>query len=203
MIHVNLLGEKKDRSGAYAIHILTLGGSLLLVIVCCFMMYSGLSEDVQALTQSKQSLETKAQKLRAETKKVEELEDKKKLLGEKLTTIARLKSNKKGPVKVLNDVTVSLPERIWLESVKEKNGYVEINGVSLDNQTVSEFIYRLEQSPYFDQVKLIFSQLYLKDNVNLKQFSLSARLANSLTASKPQPTAEVANSDKVKPKAGA
>jgi hypothetical protein len=50
---------------------------------------------------------------------------------------------------------------------------------------------------------LIFSQLYLKDNVNLKQFSLSARLANSLTASKPQPTAEVANSDKVKPKAGA
>ena len=172
MIKINLLGEKKDNR---AIYILQLGAAvivLLLTIVGCFVVNSIAASQISDMQTEKQDLETKLAKLQKQTEKVADLENKKKTLREKLATIAVLKSRKRGPVHILDDLNGAIPDKAWLLSIKDKSGNLELTGVALDNQVVSTFMYNLEQSKYFGSVELIQSIETEVSGVKMKQFSL-------------------------------
>lgn len=192
MIAINLLGEKPDKRGVYAVQLLSFGACVLITFGVCFFMLAELSSTVEAKRSDKELFEGRLAKLRIKTKKVEELETKRKLLKDKLTTIARIKANKQGPVRVLDDINLSLPERAWLDSITEKDGFVELKGVAIDNQTISQLMFDLEKSKYFQDVKLAFSEMILKDDVKLKQFALSAKLESLLPV---QPEEEKVKAD--------
>jgi len=186
MIRINLLGEKVDRSGAIAVHGLALGAAALLVIFVCFLVQSSLSTRIELATTQKSLLETQVNRLREKTKKVEGLEKDKKLLSEKLTTIARLKAKKTGPVHLLDDITTDIPERSWLTGIKQKSDALEFAGVALDPQTVSSFMTKLGTSLWIGGVELVFSKQAIRDNVPVQEFSLLVKLRNALDASKPK-----------------
>lgn len=180
MVRINLLGEKKDNTGLYVIQAAAAFGLLFIAVISCFFHYDAASSKLEMLTQEKEMLEGQAAKLRERTKKVLELEKKKKLLSEKLTTIAKLKVRKQGPVRVLDDLTLTIPERSWLTNISQKGDELEFRGVALDPQTVSLFMRSIKESKYFEGVDLIYSREYVREGVKLQQFSLSAKLANLL-----------------------
>ncbi|MCB0323734.1 MAG: PilN domain-containing protein [Bdellovibrionales bacterium] len=185
MIRINLLGEKQDKTGIYAIQILSFAAAVLLCLGGCFIAHSTLTSELASLEGEKAVQQSRLAKLRKQTKKVEELEKMRKLREEKLTTIATLKSRKQGPVRVLADLTESVPERAWLLTVTQKGEMVEFGGIALDNQTVSKFMAALEASDYFHSVDLVRSAQYIRDDVKLQQFALSAKLTSLLNLGKP------------------
>lgn len=185
MININLLGEKPDKRGIYSIQIASFIAVVCITMIVCFVVSDKFSTELEAKHGEKELLDARLAKLRVKTKQVEQLENKQKLLKEKLTTIAQIKANKQGPVRVLDDINKSLPERAWLDSINEKGGYVELKGVAIDNQTISQLMFDLEKSKYFDDVKLAFSEMIVKDEVKLKQFSLTAKLASLLNVKLP------------------
>ncbi len=184
MIRINLLGEKQDKSGIYLLQTVALFAVLLCTLTVCFIVHNGKLDTLETVKNEEQTLNTRLVKLQKKTKKVEKLEEKKKLLREKLHTIAQLKANKQGPVRLLDDVTTALPDHSWLESITETSGYLEVNGIALDNQTISLFMYELGKSKFIDQVKLVYSRLFIKENVKLKKFSLNVRLQPTLSLKK-------------------
>ncbi len=177
MIRINLLGEKQDKSAIYALQMLIFGVTMFAAVVACFFVHTSESEAVSQLETEKYELDSKLTKLRQQTKKVEELEEKRKLLKEKLNTIAVLKQNKIGPVRLLDGIAAALPEFSWLLKIEEKEGYVMVDGVALDNQTVSLFMYNVGQIKLIADVKLVYSRNITKDSVTLKEFSLSVQTA--------------------------
>lgn len=180
MIRINLLGEKKDKTPVYVLQIGAFLAVLLLLGSGLSVFHGGLAAKFDLLENEKVLLEAREKKLTERTKHVEELDKSRKLLTEKLITIARLKSKKQGPVRVLDDLTLSIPERAWLTSVEQKGDSLQLSGVALDPQTVSVFMGTLKNSKYFAGVDLIYSRQYLREGVKLQQFSLSARLTNML-----------------------
>ena len=180
MIRINLLGEKKDKTGVYL--------GQILVYCCCLMLSAGIileyhiskHNELGILTRRKESLENQAAKLREKTKAVEELEKNKRLLAEKLLTIAKLKAKKQGPVRLLDNLTQTIPDRSWLTSISQKGDECEIKGISLDNQTTAQFMEKLNKSKYFRRVDLQGAKQYIKENVKLQQFGLSTTLASML-----------------------
>ena len=184
MIRINLLGEKVDNSAQYVVQMLIFGSTISLAIVLCVALQLSAAGSLSELRDKKSALETKLFELKKITKKVENLESNQKLLKEKLNTISSLKMKKSGPVRVLDDLRGAVPERVWLSSVKQKAGSLEINGMSLDNQTISEFMGNLEKSPFFGKVDLILSTQKEKDKVKLKQFVLQAQLKDPLSMAK-------------------
>ena len=145
MIRINLLGEKEDKRGIYTVQGLLFASSLLLTAGFCFLVQNNAANELDNIRGEKMTLTTKLTKLKDKTKKVEGLEAKRKTLKEKLTTIATLKLKKHGPVHVLDDLNSAVPERIWITAVKEKSGgALEISGIALDNQTITQFIKDLE-----------------------------------------------------------
>ncbi len=184
MIRINLLGEKVDRSGAIVVHSLAAGAASFVAIVVCFFVHSSLSNRIEIVSSQKSLYETQVARLREKTKKVENLEKDKKLLSEKLTTIARLKAKKTGPVHLLDDITLNIPERSWLTGIKQKADGLEFTGIALDPQTVSSFMTKLSSSLWIGGVELSYSKQMIRDDVPVQEFSLLVKLRNALDAAK-------------------
>jgi type IV pilus assembly protein PilN len=180
MIKINLLGEEIDRSGLYLLQFIGFLGALALAIGACYAFQSGRSSHLAELESRKSQLEIKLARLKKETKEAEELEEKKQFLKDKLTTIATLKANKYGPVRMMDDINGAIPERAWLKEITEKNKELELKGVALDNQTVSSFMVDLENSPFFKNVDLGESVEIVKDDVKLRNFVIKASVVSSL-----------------------
>jgi type IV pilus assembly protein PilN len=180
MIRINLLGEKKDKTPVYVLQFLLFGFCVLVTLGVCFEHYQGRVSETDSLQRRRTFLESQASRLREKTKAVDALEKNKKLLAEKLITIARLKAKKQGPVRVLDDLTVTIPDRAWLTAVSQKGDEIEFRGIAMDNQTVSHFMESLEKSKYFHSVDLRVSKQYVKDTVKMQQFHVLAQLTNML-----------------------
>ncbi len=186
MIRINLLGEKVDRSGAYFFHGLALAASAVVSLLLCVVVHSSVSTRLELANNQKLLLDNQLKKLREKTKKVEDLEKDKKLLSEKLTTIARLKAKKTGPVHLLDDITGSIPERSWLVAIKQKSDGLEFQGIALDPQTVSTFMTTLGASKWIQNVELVYSKQVVKQDVAIQEFSLLVKLRNALEVNKPK-----------------
>ena len=180
MIRINLLGEKLDKSGLYFLQVLGYFAAVLTVLAGCFVVLGGLNDEVETLEQEKQLLESKLAKLKRKTKEVQGLEEKKQLLKEKLMTISSLKAKKTGPVQLLDDLNNAIPERAWLLEVEDSGGTLELIGVALDNQTVSDFMESLDSSKFFKEIDLKYSSQIIQDNVKLQNFSISTKLVSLL-----------------------
>lgn len=184
MIRINLLGETKDNVVAHTLQLIGAGAVCVLMMFGCFIHYQSTTSTLELALNEKSLLNVQVEKLRAKTKKVEDLEKNKKLLREKLMTIARLKAKKHGPVHVMNDITQAIPRAAWITAISQKSDALEFQGFAVDPQTISTFMRSLELSPYFASVDLLDSRLSPKDGVPVQKFTLSVRLRNALDVKK-------------------
>jgi type IV pilus assembly protein PilN len=198
MIRINLLGEQVDRSASYAIHSL-----ILLACVVLILMLGGWStnhaisvlSDLENQVALKESQHTK---LKNTTKKVEDLEQKQKLLIEKLEIIAKLKTRKQGPVRILDDLTKMIPDRAWLTSISQRNDFVEVSGVAVDGQTISDFIAQIRESRFIEDADEVKAQMVMRDDVKLQSFTFPAKLSELLTLKKSADSEDASTSKKKK-----
>jgi len=96
----------------------------------------------------------------------------------KLHTIGDLEKGKTGPVKLLDDIAMSVPrDKLWLVSLKENAGILTLQGTAMDNETVADFMNRLESTESMKSVELVKTQqkeiAALK--LNLKDFALNCK----------------------------
>jgi type IV pilus assembly protein PilN len=96
----------------------------------------------------------------------------------KLHTINELESAKAGPVKLLDNISISVPkDKLWLTSLDEKSGTLSLTGTAMDNETVADFMKRLERKETITSVELIKTQQKaIKDlGLNLMDFDIKCK----------------------------
>ena len=180
MIRVNLFGEKVDKTGIYLVQVIAFVGLLIVTVFVCYLTYSATELRKESLAQEKQILIAERNKLNKQTREVEGLEKKRDLLRDKLSTISKLKTRKRAPVHVLDELSTHIPAEALLDKEDEDGGRIQVDGIALDNQTVARFMVNLKRSEYFGEVDLIQSLQRIRDNVKLQQFSVKAKLQNML-----------------------
>jgi type IV pilus assembly protein PilN len=176
MIKVNLLGEVKTGDHSQTLYFLGYFASVLIVTVTCIIFYSAASSRLEEVKGDNSLLEMQLKKLKEQTKSVADLEKRKNDLNEKLRVIALLKRSKMGPVRVLDDLNLSIPDRSWLISLKEGDSILRIAGFALDNQTIASFMKDLAQSEYFETVDLEETKVAQREGLKIKSFALQARV---------------------------
>ena len=186
MIRINLLGEKVDNSGIYILQMFGFSVVAAVVLLSLFVLHQGKLVTLDKLENEKNIFGTRLAKLKQVTKDVENIEAKKTELKLMLQTISKLKAQKHGPVHLLDELNIAIPDQTWLTTVQQRGGVLEVMGYALDNQTVARFVSTLEKSPYFvnDQVKV--NQTKLEEvSINNKptefiSFSVSAQIVDLL-----------------------
>jgi type IV pilus assembly protein PilN len=134
MIRINLLGQESVKDNSAALQISTFVGTLALVLIVSVLLLRSVNNEIESTKQQVQQKELELTSLKKVTEEVRELEKKKAELKDKLLVIASLKSRKVGPVRVLDDLNLAMPEKSWLTEIKEVNGNLNIQGLALDNQ---------------------------------------------------------------------
>jgi len=184
MIKINLLPIRQTRKTEALRRETVLAGLLGAVVVGgCLFIWAGLSIRVSSVSAENAALNSEIARLAEDVKKVDEMEKFKAELERKLEVIAALRAKKTGPAHMMDELALSAPEKLQLTLISEHNGAVELDGLAVSNEVISQFLRSLEASEYFEQVYLKNIEAFeAKDksaSVMLKQFALTARLVEA------------------------
>jgi type IV pilus assembly protein PilN len=90
-------------------------------------------------------------------KRIEEilaLEDKKDRLVARMKIIEQLQQSRPEVVHLFEDIARSLPDGVYLSSVKQKGNKLEIKGAAESNTRVSAFMRNIDKSPWLEKPDL-------------------------------------------------
>ncbi|RJO63407.1 MAG: hypothetical protein C4523_20480 [Myxococcales bacterium] len=156
MIKINLLPVKQAKKRGAGQRELVL--FVLVLVVLGFGLYR-----VQAANgTTMEGLHAKEKEIQAEMGRLEELignitqfQQKREDLKKKLDIIELLKKNKTGPVRILDELAVLIPKKVWLEELVEQAGSLRLVGSATDNKEIAVFMKNLEGSKFFSDVTLL------------------------------------------------
>jgi type IV pilus assembly protein PilN len=177
MIRINLLPVRQSRrQEAAKRELILLGVGAGLVLFVCAVLYILVLARVNEVRSDTARVERQLEELRAMAAKVDELSKVNEELKRKLAIIDELQKNRVGPVHLLDEVSAATPEKLYLTSLKERDGKVNLAGYAASNEIISQFLINLEKSPWFDEVILIIIEQQKKDGLNLRSFQITARI---------------------------
>jgi Tfp pilus assembly protein PilN len=112
-------------------------------------------------------------------------------LTERLALIDRLRSVMKGPVSLLETVSSSLPEGLWLTDFKQTGAVVQIEGRAISLTSVTDFTEQMQNSGMFKRpVEIVTTTTETVEDTAVIRFivkgeSTAAQLPDDPTPAKP------------------
>jgi len=88
-------------------------------------------------------------RLKSIIEEVKGYEQKKTNLEEKIALINKLKTNQKGPVRLMDEVSRALPDLVWLTNLDVASDLVTMRGKTLSPNAVATYLENLKKSPFF------------------------------------------------------
>lgn len=155
MIRINLLpvraAQKKERLRSQGM-ILVL--SVVGVVAACALVWMSLSGKVDKVKSEVRAKNAEIARLQKTIGDVKDIEAKKAELKAKLDVLAKLKANRSGPGRLLDELSRVIPEKVWIKSFSEAAGAISISGTGLTEESVADFIAALEKSKFYMNVEL-------------------------------------------------
>jgi type IV pilus assembly protein PilN len=156
MIRINLLGTDRTQVAKKKLTFqtgqkLTLGCSLILVVAGLYIgwRYWSLTRQGAQLDTDIAAAQQETQRLHSILVKVQDFEQRKAQLSQRVVLIEGLRKAQTGPVHMLDQISRSLPPMLWLSELRQVGGDVLIDGNSTTQTGVSDFVVNLESSGYF------------------------------------------------------
>jgi len=146
---------------------------LLLIIVCAaffLLQQKTLTTEENLLVEAKQEKRT----LEDILVKLDTLQQQRDLFERKINLINQLKSQQGTAVTIMDQLSKNIPDWVWLSEANYNNQIINIKGMAFSNNLIADYIYNLENSPYFSNVNLISSIQRTIQNNRCVEFSLNA-----------------------------
>ena len=156
MIRINLLPFRAARKKENIRRQVTVFALCIVFLVLVMLYYTiQLNSTLSKAKQEEARIQAELKTYEETIKKIGELEKKIKEIRAKLDVIKELENNKTGPVYLLDEIATAVPkEKLWLTSLKESGGSLELRGTAMDNETVALFMTNLAKSAHISNVDL-------------------------------------------------
>jgi Tfp pilus assembly protein PilN len=144
---------------------------LLLVVLAAafFLQRQMISRERDRL----QTAQAEKKKLEYVVAKLAELEKQKAVYERKISLIRQLRAQQDSAVVILDELSKSLPDWVWLTDLASQGQAIQIKGNALSNNLIADYIYNLESSPHFAEVNLISSTQRTGRSAQYMEFSLT------------------------------
>ena len=157
MIRINLLAVERDRNKKKAVTLgttgqkLTIGCSLIVVMALMFMgwRYWTIGHESSQLDAAISAAQQETLRLHSVIQQVQEFEQRKAQLQQRVVLIEQLRKGQTGPVHMLDQISQALPSMLWLTELKQVGPDVIIDGKCTTLTGLTEFVSNLEASGYF------------------------------------------------------
>jgi len=168
MIRINLLAVDRERTKRRAVALIpaaqrvTVAASVILLGTALSVgwWFWSLHRASTQLDEDIAKAEIQTQQLRSVLAQVQKFEARKAQLQQRVSLIEQLRKGQSAPVHLLDEISKSLPERLWLSEVTQANADFTINGMTDSLTAVSDFVANLENTGWFKKpVEIVDSQV--------------------------------------------
>ena len=170
MIRINLISQAREKprrrvsapSLALSGQKITVACTLLLALAALGTgwWYWSLRQEARKLTDDIAVAETETRRLQALIVQVRQFEARKAQLQERVTLIETLRRGQSGPVHVLDAISRSVPDMLWLTQLDQKGPDLTIEGRCMTLTSISDFVDNLARSGWFKKpVEIVDSQV--------------------------------------------
>ncbi len=175
MIRINLLPIRQLKKRArLKTELLGFSAAFVLVLLILIVGWFALAGKITNLKDELVALEQKKQSYQPILKEIATLKQEKQLVEQKLDSIKKLQAGSQVTVRVLDEVASRTPtSRLWLTSLLQSAGSLQLQGIALDNETIALYMQHLEASEYFENTVLTNSSQTEVAKQKLKSFSLT------------------------------
>ena len=180
MIRINLLPLKaSQRQESARRELLVMAAVLGVLLLGLFGWYSAANAQLSSAQKDIDDLKKEISLLDKDVKRVRGFEKKTKQFQKKIDAIERLKKNKIGPAKALDDLAkyITEEEKIWLTELVEAGGKITLKGGAMEFENVASFSLILErESPFFSKVVLGKTQSSSKGGIDYVSWVITCQV---------------------------
>jgi type IV pilus assembly protein PilN len=190
MTRINLLDWRAERRARRQKQFLALLGAVaaacaLLVLVVDFVI----NEEVSHQRMRNTFLQQQIAQLDAQIKEIQELERTKANLLERMRVIEQLQQSRSATVHFFDEIINTLPDGVYLTSVKQQGQNVTLDGVAESNGRISSYMKNLDASPWFKDPKLVVIKTDDKSRLRNSVFTLQVTNLTKAADNTPTPSA--------------
>jgi type IV pilus assembly protein PilN len=195
MIRINLVAVERERARKRVVlipaaHRVTVGATVILIgtVVLIGWWFWTLRQQSAQLDIDLAQAETEARQIRSVLEQVRKFESQKAMLQQRVTLIEQLRKGQYAPVHLLDELSKSLPDRLWLSDLTQTGADFTIGGMTDSLTAVSDFVANLEGTRWFKKpVEILDSQVQTDAKAgDLIKFQIKAQFVDP-TAPAPAP----------------
>ena len=154
MIRINLLAAERTKKKAVSLQAgqkLTIACSAILLLAVLFVgwRYWSLSRQSTQLDAEIAASQQETTRLHSVIQQVQQFEQRKAQLQQRVVLIEQLRKGQTGPVHMLDQISRAMPPMLWLTEVRQSGTDVLIDGKATTLTGLSDFVTNLEGSGYF------------------------------------------------------
>lgn len=204
MIRINLLSVERERAKRRivipAAHRVTIAASVILLgtVLAVGWWFWSLHQQSIRLDEDIAQAELETQQLRSVLAQVQKFEARKAQLQQRVSLIEQLRKGQSAPVHVLDEISRSLPDRLWLTDMVQVGSDFTLGGMATSLTALSDFVANLEATKWFKKpVEILDSQVQADPKAgDLVKFQVKAAFTNPeaqpATAVPPKPAGAAA-----------
>ena len=182
MIRINLLASGQDRAkprrGFDVGQKVTVACTLILVLTAGVVAWEfwTMRRQSRTLDQELTAARQEIQRLSSVLEQVQQFDQRRAQLQERVALIEQLRKGQGGPVRMLDQISDSLPETLWLTELRHAGNDVTVQGRATTLTALSDFVANLESSGHFSRpVEIIDSQLQNEAERQVIAFEVKAQ----------------------------
>ncbi len=189
MIRINLLAVERERAKRRPVasvtgpqatqQRITLACSLILVLTALGVgwWYWSLKLQSDRIEEDIVTSQKETARLRTLIQQVQTNDARRAQLQQRVGLIEELRKGREGPVRMLDEISRSMPEMLWLTDVKQQGADLTITGRCTSLTALSDFVDNLKLGGYFKPVEILNSQVEATQSTavaGLTKFSIKA-----------------------------
>lgn len=193
MIKINLLEVEKERRPKAAAGAAGAPTTLMALVIIGLSIgafvfyYVAKKNQVAELQRDIEEKRIRKKELEPYIKRVEELDRRRQELAKKNHAIEELRSQRTIPVHILDEVSRSVPEYLWLTNLSIKAELLSIDGQTLQEQAIPTFMKNLDESEFIGTCSLI-ETVQIPGQIASTRFKISAPITNPFKPKPPETT---------------
>jgi Tfp pilus assembly protein PilN len=176
MIRINLLPHREIKRAARR-------RQFGVLLVASLVLAAGVVGAGQALISARLAyqdernafLEQEIAKLDIQIREIKKIKEETRALLERKQVVETLQSNRTEVVHLFDELIRILPEGLYVKSVKQSGGELELLGYTQSSARVSTLMRSLEDSPWFEQPTLVEIKAATVNNLRANEFNLKVR----------------------------
>lgn len=120
-------------------------------------------------------LEQEVTKLDTQIGEIKKIREQTQALLERKQVVETLQSNRTEVVHLFDEMIRQLPEGLYLKSIKQTGGNIQLQGYTQSSARVSSLMRNLDASPWFEDPRLVEIKAATVNNLRANEFNLTVR----------------------------